>query len=272
MRQPEGCAGEAAGRLVLPVGAPCTALRSSSGTARLRARTSRSDLAAAGRAATGRRERGHRGARRPPERPRPARPCRTRSPAASSTRSTTWGPPACGRWHAVPPPTGQVIHPCERFRPGELVHVPDGVEPLLSSALAQGARDLADRRLTGPDLSPSALARELNVSPRTLQRAFAREGRPLTGGEFADCGTQDGRSRSWLPVRGTAFEREAAPPTGEEGWGPRGSTLSSPALATAHARRKPAVLLGGDHSTCSATSGRFAHIAGVVRKSVRDGP
>jgi len=56
----------------------------------------------------------------------------------------------------------------------------DDVEPLLSPALAQAARDLADRRLTDPDLSPSALARELNVSPRTLQRAFAREGRPLS--------------------------------------------------------------------------------------------
>lgn len=56
----------------------------------------------------------------------------------------------------------------------------DDVEPLLSPALAQAARDLADRRLTDPALSPSALARELNVSPRTLQRAFAREGRPLS--------------------------------------------------------------------------------------------
>ncbi|BET45296.1 MULTISPECIES: helix-turn-helix domain-containing protein [Streptomyces] len=56
----------------------------------------------------------------------------------------------------------------------------DDVEPLLSPALAQAARDLADRRLTDPALSPSAVARELNVSPRTLQRAFAREGRPLS--------------------------------------------------------------------------------------------
>ncbi|MFD8453083.1 MULTISPECIES: helix-turn-helix transcriptional regulator [Streptomyces] len=57
---------------------------------------------------------------------------------------------------------------------------PDDVEPLLSPALAQAARDLADRRLTDPALSVSAVARELNVSPRTLQRAFAREGRPLS--------------------------------------------------------------------------------------------
>ncbi|MFD8431982.1 helix-turn-helix domain-containing protein [Streptomyces coelicoflavus] len=39
---------------------------------------------------------------------------------------------------------------------------------------------MADRRLTDPALSVSAVARELNVSPRTLQRAFAREGRPLS--------------------------------------------------------------------------------------------
>ncbi|MFF9902480.1 helix-turn-helix domain-containing protein [Streptomyces olivaceus] len=56
----------------------------------------------------------------------------------------------------------------------------DDVEPLLSPALAQAARDLADRRLTDPALSPGALARKLNVSTRTLQRAFAREGQSLS--------------------------------------------------------------------------------------------
>jgi AraC-like DNA-binding protein len=56
----------------------------------------------------------------------------------------------------------------------------DDVEPRLSPALAQAARELADRRLTDPVLSPSAVARELNVSVRTLQRAFAREGQPLS--------------------------------------------------------------------------------------------
>jgi AraC family transcriptional regulator, positive regulator of tynA and feaB len=40
-------------------------------------------------------------------------------------------------------------------------------------ALARAAKALADRRLTDPDLSPSMLARELNVSVRTLHRAFA---------------------------------------------------------------------------------------------------
>ncbi|MFI7002077.1 helix-turn-helix domain-containing protein [Nocardia sp. NPDC050175] len=43
-------------------------------------------------------------------------------------------------------------------------------------ALAQAAKNLADRRLADPELSPTVLARELNVSVRTLQRAFAAEG------------------------------------------------------------------------------------------------
>jgi AraC-like DNA-binding protein len=55
----------------------------------------------------------------------------------------------------------------------------DDHEPRLAPALAQAARDLADNRLADPDLSPMVLARELNVSIRTLQRAFA------TGGESA---------------------------------------------------------------------------------------
>lgn len=56
----------------------------------------------------------------------------------------------------------------------------DDVEPRLSPALAQAARELADGRLTDPGLSPTAVARELNVSVRTLQRAFAGEGRSLS--------------------------------------------------------------------------------------------
>lgn len=56
----------------------------------------------------------------------------------------------------------------------------DGTESLFSPALAQAARDLADRRLTDPALSPTALARKLNVSARTLQRAFANEGQSLS--------------------------------------------------------------------------------------------
>jgi AraC family transcriptional regulator, positive regulator of tynA and feaB len=56
----------------------------------------------------------------------------------------------------------------------------DDHEPRLAPALAQAARDLADSRLAGPDLSPAVLARELNVSVRTLQRAFAAGGESAT--------------------------------------------------------------------------------------------
>ncbi|MEU1801378.1 helix-turn-helix domain-containing protein [Streptomyces sp. NPDC019937] len=56
---------------------------------------------------------------------------------------------------------------------GVLAQAFDDSEPRLAPALAQAARDIADSRLTDPDLSPAALARELNVSVRTLHRAFA---------------------------------------------------------------------------------------------------
>jgi AraC-like DNA-binding protein len=56
----------------------------------------------------------------------------------------------------------------------------DDVEPLLAPALTQAAKDLADSRLADPELSPAMLARELNVSVRTLQRAFTAAGEPLT--------------------------------------------------------------------------------------------
>jgi AraC family transcriptional regulator, positive regulator of tynA and feaB len=52
----------------------------------------------------------------------------------------------------------------------------DDVEPLLAPALAEAARELADRRLADHELSPAVLARELHVSLRTLQRAFASQG------------------------------------------------------------------------------------------------
>ncbi|WP_234357125.1 helix-turn-helix domain-containing protein [Streptomyces sp. NBRC 110028] len=50
----------------------------------------------------------------------------------------------------------------------------DDVEPRLAPALAQAAKDLADSHLTDPELGTAMLARELNVSVSTLQRAFAR--------------------------------------------------------------------------------------------------
>lgn len=56
----------------------------------------------------------------------------------------------------------------------------DGAEPLLAPALAGAARDLVEQRLADPDLSPSALARQLHVSVRTLQRAFATGGESLS--------------------------------------------------------------------------------------------
>jgi AraC-like DNA-binding protein len=39
--------------------------------------------------------------------------------------------------------------------------------------------EFADGRLTDPDLTPTALARHLNVSVRTLHRAFAVTGEPV---------------------------------------------------------------------------------------------
>ncbi|MGW2328238.1 helix-turn-helix domain-containing protein [Streptomyces sp. NPDC001700] len=56
----------------------------------------------------------------------------------------------------------------------------DDVEPLLAPALAQAAKDLADSHLADPELSPAMLARELSVSVRTLQRAFAGAGESVT--------------------------------------------------------------------------------------------
>ncbi|QQM38524.1 helix-turn-helix domain-containing protein [Streptomyces liliifuscus] len=56
----------------------------------------------------------------------------------------------------------------------------DDMEPRLAPALAQAAKDLADSQLADPELSPPMLARELNVSVRTLQRAFAAVGESAT--------------------------------------------------------------------------------------------
>jgi AraC family transcriptional regulator, positive regulator of tynA and feaB len=56
----------------------------------------------------------------------------------------------------------------------------DDTEPRLAPALAQAAKNLADTRLAEPELSPAMLARELNVSLRTLHRAFAATGKSVT--------------------------------------------------------------------------------------------
>ncbi len=52
----------------------------------------------------------------------------------------------------------------------------DAADSRLAPALTEAAKAVAERRLTDPDLSPAMLARELNVSVRTLQRAFAADG------------------------------------------------------------------------------------------------
>lgn len=55
----------------------------------------------------------------------------------------------------------------------------DDAEPGLWPALTRAAQDLADSRLAEPELSPALLARELNVSLRTLQRAFTHSGQSV---------------------------------------------------------------------------------------------
>jgi AraC-like DNA-binding protein len=57
----------------------------------------------------------------------------------------------------------------------------DDAEPRLAPALARAAMAIADSLLTDPELSPTMLARELNVSVRTLHRAFATAGEPTAG-------------------------------------------------------------------------------------------
>jgi AraC-like DNA-binding protein len=64
---------------------------------------------------------------------------------------------------------------------GVLTQRVDGDEPLLAPALAQAARDVVDALLTHPELSPPVVARELNVSVRTLHRAFAGTQESVTG-------------------------------------------------------------------------------------------
>ncbi|MGW4731126.1 helix-turn-helix transcriptional regulator [Streptomyces shenzhenensis] len=56
----------------------------------------------------------------------------------------------------------------------------DDVNTHLASALARAAKNLAEQRLADAELSPTMLARELNVSVRTLQRAFAAGGESMT--------------------------------------------------------------------------------------------
>ncbi|MER6523590.1 helix-turn-helix domain-containing protein [Streptomyces sp. NPDC001553] len=56
---------------------------------------------------------------------------------------------------------------------GVVAGQPDHSEPQPASVLVRAVKDIIDRRLTDPELSPAALARALNISVRTLHRAFA---------------------------------------------------------------------------------------------------
>ncbi|WP_331752419.1 helix-turn-helix transcriptional regulator [Streptomyces chartreusis] len=56
----------------------------------------------------------------------------------------------------------------------------DDVEPQFAPTLVQAAKDLANSKLSEPELSSSMVARQLNVSVRTLQRAFATEGESVS--------------------------------------------------------------------------------------------
>ncbi|MER7640195.1 helix-turn-helix domain-containing protein [Streptomyces sp. NPDC126522] len=63
---------------------------------------------------------------------------------------------------------------------GVLTQQVDGNEPQLAPALVQAAKDLVRGRLSDPELSPRMLARELNISVRTLHRAFAATDESVT--------------------------------------------------------------------------------------------
>lgn len=53
-------------------------------------------------------------------------------------------------------------------------------DPQLTSPIVLAAKALIEQRLTEPGPDPASLARELHVSVRTLQRAFAAERTSLT--------------------------------------------------------------------------------------------
>ncbi|MDV9169278.1 helix-turn-helix domain-containing protein [Streptomyces sp. W16] len=63
---------------------------------------------------------------------------------------------------------------------GVLTQKVDGTEPQLAPALVLAAKDLIRGHLSDPELSPRMLARELNISVRTLHRAFASTDESVT--------------------------------------------------------------------------------------------
>jgi AraC-like DNA-binding protein len=63
---------------------------------------------------------------------------------------------------------------------GVLTRSTDADEPTFTPALIEVAKDAIGRHLADPEFSPRVLARELNVSVRTLHRAFARTDESVT--------------------------------------------------------------------------------------------
>jgi AraC-like DNA-binding protein len=114
----------------------------------------------------------------------------------------------------------------------------DGTEPALRLALARAARDLANRRLADPDLSPSLLARELSVSVRTLHRAFTADGESV-GGYIRRRRLE--RARLALLARPAAGRMSRnSPPTG-----------SSPTAAISSGPSRPSTARRGPNSPAS---------------------
>ena len=101
----------------------------------------------------------------------------------------------------------------------------DDVEPRLAPALARAAMEIADRRLTDPDLTPAALARQLNVSVRTLHRAFATAGETVAA-YIRRRRLEQARLELAAPARGGRACRKSPPGT------------SSPTAATSLARSR----------------------------------
>lgn len=78
----------------------------------------------------------------------------------------------------------------------------DDQDSALAPALLRAARGLADSRLTEAGLSSAMLAHELRVSIRTLQRAFADAGEPVSA--YVRRRRLEEARRALLPVAGAA--------------------------------------------------------------------
>lgn len=85
----------------------------------------------------------------------------------------------------------------------------DDAEPELRPALIEAAKVLADRHLAEPELSPAMLARQLNVSVRTLQRAFTMAGESVTS-YIRDRRLEEARLALTAPSRRSSVSELAA--------------------------------------------------------------